>query len=88
MDLKTLLVGSRRKIAGTVYGTIVVLSVVTAGAAAYEHNPWGLVVIAGVTVLVFWIAHVYSHGLGESLILGRRLSAGELAVIARRESSI
>ena len=60
----------------------------TAGAAAYEHNPWGLVVIAGVTVLVFWTAHVYSHGLGESLILGRRLSAGELAVIARRESSI
>jgi membrane-associated PAP2 superfamily phosphatase len=82
------LVGNRQRIAGTVYGTIVVLSVVTAGAAAYEHDPWSLVVIAGITVLVFWIAHVYSHGLGESLYLGRRLGSDELASIARRESSI
>lgn len=41
-----------------------------------------------VTVLVFWVAHVYSHGLGESLNVGHRLTGGELANIARRESSI
>ncbi len=88
MDLKTLIVGTRETIAGTVYGTIVVLSVVTAGARAYDNDPWGLVVIAGATVLVFWVAHVYSHGLGESLRVGRRLTASELRAIARRESPI
>jgi hypothetical protein len=88
MDLKTLLVGTRQTIAGTVYGTIVVLSVLTAGAKAYDKDPWGLAVIAGATVLVFWAAHVYSHGLGESLNLGRRLTASELRAIARRESPI
>jgi membrane-associated PAP2 superfamily phosphatase len=88
MELKTLIAGTRQTIAGTVYGTIVVLSVVTAGAKAFEHDPWGLAVIAAVTVVVFWVAHVYSHGLGESLNLGRRLTTSELAAIARRESSI
>lgn len=42
MDLKTLLVGTRQTIAGIVYGTIVVLSVVTAGAKAYDKDPWDL----------------------------------------------
>ena len=88
MDLKTLLVGTRQTIAGTVYGTIVVLSVVTAGAKAYDEDPWGLAVIGGATVLIFWAAHVYSHGLGESLNLGRRLTGSELRAIARRESPI
>ena len=39
MDLKTLLVGTRHSIAGTIYRTIVVLSVVTAGANAIEKDP-------------------------------------------------
>jgi hypothetical protein len=88
MDLKSLILGTRQTIAGTVYGTIVVLSVITAGAKSFQHDPAGLAVIAAVTVVVFWISHVYSHGLGESLNAGRRLTAGELASIARRESSI
>ncbi len=88
MRLKALVLGTRQTIAGTVYGTIVVLSVVTAGARALEHDLWGLAVIAGVTAMVLWVAHVYSHGLGESLNAGRRLTATELAAIGRRESSI
>ena len=39
-------------------------------------------------MLVLWIAHVYSHGLGESLQLGRRLDAAELGAIAGREFAI
>jgi hypothetical protein len=39
-------------------------------------------------VLVLWIAHVYSHGLGESLQVGRRLDAAELGAIAGRELAI
>jgi hypothetical protein len=41
-----------------------------------------------VSVLVLWIAHVYSDGLGESVHAGRRLTAAELTHIARREFSI
>jgi hypothetical protein len=82
------MLGSSTTIAGTVYGTIVVLASLTAGATAYKHDLWGLVVISGVTVLILWAAHVYAHGLGESLGLGRRLTAAELAAISRREMSI
>jgi hypothetical protein len=39
MDLKTLRVGTRQSIAGTVYRMIVVLSVVEAGAKAYDKDP-------------------------------------------------
>jgi hypothetical protein len=88
MRMRRLLLGSRESIAGTVYGTIVVLATLTAGATAYERKLWQLAGIAVVTVLVLWIAHVYAHGLGESLSLGRRLTADELAAIARRELSI
>jgi hypothetical protein len=35
-----------------------------------------------------WVAHVYSHGLGESVTIGRRLTAAELAALARREAAI
>jgi hypothetical protein len=87
MRVAALIVGTRQTIAGTVYGTIVVLSVVTA-ASTVEHDLWRLAVIAAATVVVYWIAHVYAHGLGESLKAGRRLTATELAAIARRESSI
>ncbi len=80
--------GDRQRIAGTVYGTIVVMSVLAAGAKPYEHQLWRLVVIAAVSVVVLWLAHVYSHGLAESLELGRRVTAAELSAIARREYSI
>jgi hypothetical protein len=86
--LKAFLIGDRRTIAGTVYGTIVVLAVLAAGARAYRDHLWRLDVIAAGSALVLWMAHVYSDGLGESLNLGRRLSVTELTRIARREYSI
>jgi len=87
MRLTALIAGTRQTIAGTVYGTIVVLSVVTA-ASTVEQDLWRLAVIAAATVVIYWIAYVYAHGLGENLKVGRRLTAPELAAIARRESSI
>ena len=86
--LRRFLLGDTQTIAGTVYGTIVVLSVLAAGAKSYRHNLWRLDVIAAVSAVVLWMAHVYSHGLGESLALERRLTFGELAAIARREYAI
>ena len=83
-----LILGSPQTIAGTTYGTIVVMAALTAGASGYEHEPWRLAVLVVVTGLIFWIAHVYAHGLGESIALGRRLDLGELEAIARRELSI
>jgi hypothetical protein len=88
MGLRRFVFGDRDSIAGTVYGTIIVLSVIAAGAKSYEHRLWRLDAIAATSAFVLWVAHVYSHGLGESLKEGRRLSAGELRAIARREYSI
>jgi hypothetical protein len=82
------LFGSRATIAGTVYGTIIVLAVLAAGGNAYRKEPWHLVVIVVTTVVVLWLAHVYAHGLQKSLAQGRRLTAGELGQIARRELAI
>jgi len=86
--LTRLVFGSRRTIAGTVYGTIVVLAALSAGGKAFEHDLWHLAAIVVTTVLVLWIAHVYAHGLGESLQVGRRLDAAELGAVAGRELAI
>jgi hypothetical protein len=86
--LRRYLLGHRATVAGTVYGTIVVLSVLAAGAHAYQHHLWRLASIAAISALVLWIAHVYSHGVGESLAMGRRLTLEEIRSIARREYSI
>ena len=88
MNVERFVLGTRRGIAGTVYGTIVVLATLAAGGSAYKDEPWRLVGFGAGTVIVLWAAHVYAHGLGESLELGRRLDFKELSSIARRESSI
>jgi hypothetical protein len=85
---KKLVFGSAGGIAGTVYGTIVVMATVTAGAKGETTDAGRLAVVVGVTVLVLWVAHVYSHGLAESLERGRRLTPAELGSVARREVSI
>jgi hypothetical protein len=85
---RRLLLGSSSTIAGTVYGTIVVMAAITAGGPAFEDEPWRLIVIVSATALIFWFAHVYADGLGESIALGRRLDLPELGAIARREVSI
>ena len=64
---KQLVFGSPGGIAGTVYGTIVVMATVTAGAHGKATDAGRLAVVVGVTVLVLWMAHVYAHGLAESL---------------------
>jgi hypothetical protein len=88
MTLRRLLHGHPETISGTVYGTIVVLSMLTAGAADYGSDPWRLVAIVAAGTIVLWAAHVYAHGLGESVAAKRRLSARELGAIAVREAAI
>lgn len=88
MGLRHLLYGRSATIAGTVYGTIVVLSILTAGASAYQDDGWRLVAIVASGTAVLWAAHVHAHVLGESVQADRRLTAEEVVAIARRESAI
>ncbi|HJW66236.1 MAG TPA: hypothetical protein VJ419_00505 [Gaiellaceae bacterium] len=76
------------RLGGFIYGTIVALSVVVAGAKAYPDGPGHVAALVAVTCLVFWIAHVYAHALGHSAALGEHLSLAELRRIGRREWSI
>ena len=87
-EFKGLALGARERIAGSVYGTIVVLAVLANEAGAFEHELLKLDAIVLASVLILWIAHTYAHGLGESLRLGRRLSRNELAAILSRELAI
>ncbi len=86
--MKRFVLGTRERIAGAVYGTIVVLAALTAGATAYQHDLWRLGAIVSASVLILWIAHAYAHALGESLRLGRRLTRAELMTISGRELAI
>ena len=86
--LSPLLFGSRWGIAGSVYGTIVVMGTITAGSAAGKQHPWELALVTAGTVIVLWLAHVYSHSLGESLERERTVTEREFVNIARRELAI
>jgi hypothetical protein len=78
---------SGRHIAGWVYGTIVVMGAVAAGSAG-QADPWRLATIVAATVIVLWVAHVYSDAIGESIYAGRRLDRRELSEVARAELTI
>jgi hypothetical protein len=84
---KRVLFGTRDRIAGTVYGTIVAMGAITAGAGA-EADASRLAAIVFATVLLLWIAHVYAHSIGESVEQGRRLDRAEFVSVARRELAI
>lgn len=86
--LSHVLTGSSGTIAGTVYGTIVAMSALAAGASAYAHELWRLTAVVAVGSVVFWISHVYAHSLAETITLGRRMNVAEFASVARREVSI
>src|SRR5262249_9636818 len=75
------------QVAGVVYGTVVVMATITATYASVR-DPWRIAVVVWTTAFVLWIAHLYSHGLGESLVRGKRLDRAELKSVARRELGI
>ena len=85
---KQLVFGSAGGIAGTVYGTIVVMATVTAGSSGEQTDAGRLAVVVVVTVLVVWTAHVYAHALAVSVERHRHLDRAELGSVARRELSI
>jgi hypothetical protein len=76
------------RLAGFIYGTILTLSVVVAGARAFPHDPAHVAELVAVTSLVFWLAHVYAHWLGESVSRGGHLSFADLRHVLSREWSL
>jgi hypothetical protein len=79
--LRRLVFGHSAGIAGTVYGTIIVMATIAAGARTVEDHPWELAAAVAVSVIVLWIAHVYSNTLAESLQRGRRLAIAPVAAL-------
>jgi hypothetical protein len=86
--IERLLYGTRERIAGTIYGTIVIMAVLAAGSDSETIDAWELDVIMVGTVVVLWCAHVYSHALAEGLSSRRRLDRRTIAGVAGREISI
>ena len=79
--------GGDRGIAATVYGTVLAMAALAAGAV--EHlSPDQLIAVVATTSAVIWLAHVYSHGLGESIERGHRLDWSEFTAIAGQELPI
>ena len=72
------------RLGGFIYGTIVVLAVVVAGARAYPHGAGHVAGLVAVTSVALWLAHVYAHGLAHSVGRDQHLSFAEL----RHEGSI
>ena len=76
------------RLGGFVYGTIVVLSVIVTGLKAFPDGLWHVALLVAVTTVVFWLAHVYAHGIAFSIGHEEHLSLTELRGIARQEASI
>ena len=76
------------RLGGFVYGTIVVLSVLVAGARAFPQEAGRIAALVVATSVVFWLAHVYAHGISRSIADDDRLSVADLREIARHEGSI
>ena len=83
-----LVFGSGRSIGGTVYGTILAMSVIAAAGGTGSPEPWRLAGFVASSAIVFWFAHVYASGLDESIRSGRRLDIVSLERVARHEAAI
>src|SRR5689334_23120682 len=79
------LLGGDRRVGSTVYGTIIVLTALTASYAAERHHPWKLVELVVTAVFVFWVAYVYANALSESIVSRTHLSRPVLRGVAGRE---
>ena len=76
------------RLGGYIYGTIVVLAVVVAGARAYPHEAGHIAWLSLATAVVFWLAHVYADAVAHSVARNEHLTFAELRRIARREAAI
>jgi hypothetical protein len=76
------------RLGGFVYGTIVVLSVIVAGAKAYPDDTTRIAVLIAVTTIVFWLSHAYAHALTESVRSGEHMTLDRVRHIGRHEAAL
>jgi hypothetical protein len=76
------------RLGGFIYGTIVALAGVVAGARAYPHSAGHVAALVAVTSCVLWLAHVYAHALSRSVSHGDHFRVAELREVAYHELSI
>jgi hypothetical protein len=76
------------RLGGFIYGTILVLAVIIAGARAWEHEAGHIAGLVAVTVVVFWLAHVYADALAHAVAYDQHLSFADVRRIAHREASM
>jgi hypothetical protein len=70
-------------LAGGIYGTILVTSIIAAADAS--HTIWRSLGIVEITMIVFWLAHVYAGALARSLDGAETFSRREIGHVASRE---
>jgi len=83
-----LVVGVDDRIASTVFGTITAMATVAAYGRAFPESPWTVEELVLSTAVVLWVAHLYTHGLSESISERRPLRAARVRTLARRELGI
>jgi hypothetical protein len=76
------------RLGGFVYGTIVVLSVIVAGAKAYPNDTTRIALLVLITTVVFWLAHAYAQALAQSVRTGAHLTLRDVRSIGRHEASL
>lgn len=76
------------RLGGFIYGTIVAMAVIVDGSHAYPHDSGRVAALVAGTAVVFWLAHVYAHGLGRSLAHDEHLTLAVWSRIARGELSL
>lgn len=84
--LRLLTVGHGRGIPGAIYGTVIAMSTIAAGAASRSSG--ALAALVATTAVVFYVAHVYAHAVGESIRSNQPISWPGLVDVGRREITI
>lgn len=76
------------RLGGFIYGTIVILAVIVAGARAFPDDALRIAATVAATAFVFWLAHVYAHSLAHAVANDEHLAFATVRQIARREFPI
>jgi hypothetical protein len=79
--------GVEGRIASTVYGTVLVMATLAAASGEVDR-PGYLAALVSSVVLAVWVAHLYAHGLSESIERRQRVTLTDLERIAHRELGI
>jgi hypothetical protein len=72
-------------LAGAVYGTILATSVIAASSGEKGLSLGLIVLTVSVTVVVFWLAHIYARALAHSVAASARITKAELRALALHE---